>query len=773
MAKEKQGTEVAFEGKIIRCVYNSDNYKVYGVEVDHEKYPNIKRTKYSTATICGDLHDLAIGINYRITAVESQDKYGYSYHVTYITRDRPTSFEDTYTFLQEILTFQQAETLYNVYPNIVDKIINNDIEDVDLNLLKGIKEKTFERIKEKVIENFCLVELVVEFKGMISLSILKKLHEKYTSIIKIKQNLQNNPYKCLCGLSRIGFKNADAILLDVEKISKDKITNGEPPIIDFREDLKSSSDRCLACMMYLLEKNEEEGNTIMDIAELRDQVIKLCPACCHHFIECIKFKDIYYDKETMMVALRYTFETELYIAESINSRLKNEPTIWDVDVYKYQKINDISLSEEQMNLLKETCRNNIIILAAPAGTGKSFSTKALINMFKDNNKSFALASPTGKAAKKLSSYTGEKAQTIHRLLGYMNGKFIYDETNQLQVDVLLLDEVGMVDIWLLKSLLKAISINTKIILVGDKYQLNSVGCGAVFRDLISYNRIPQVNYNKVYRMGEGGVLTVCTYIRETKQYLNQNSFTQIGTDKSYTFIPSTKENINKNVISLYNKLLEKYSSKDITVLSSYNVGDNGSLKLNGLLQPLANPNAKECNQCIRTKQGKEEVKFYVGDIVLANANNYHAKLFENQEIVDECMIANGDQGEVVQIYNNGLVINFDGITIYYSYSELKDIRHAFAISCHKMQGSQNKIIIFSCPSSHIYMLSNNIIYTALSRAEKNVYHLSDLKTINTSIKKSDSEKRRTVLRRLLLNNNEQNDGLNKSNIRQTYCGKKS
>ena len=738
--------QVEFVGRIVRQTYSSENYKMYACDVDREKYPDIKFTLYGNAVIGGNLHSLTPDAEYYIKAEERNGKKGYKYEVLNIRKTNLKNEEDTYAFLQEILTFNQASELYKNYPNIIDLVVNGRSNEVDLNKLHGIKEYTFGKIKEKIMENYALFDLIAEFKGVLTISMLKKLYKKYPSTEKIRSELRSHPYKTLVGLSRVGFKTADKLLLEMEKEG----------IIKFPFDLKTSKERCMACVLYFLEENETNGNTKMSITDLRKHVMTLTPACSHYFVDCLnegkKNNDIYYNKETLDVAMMKTYMTELYIAHEIKDRLKHR-NVWNYNIEKYRNIDGIDLSDEQMKLLESVCKNTITVLAAPAGTGKSFSTKALINMLKDNFKTFILASPTGKAAKRLSQYTEEDANTIHRTLGYMNGEFQFNEEHQLNTDVILLDEVGMTDIFLFAQLLKAIPKNTKIVIVGDKYQLNSVGCGALLRDVIATDYIPQVNFTKVFRMGEGGVLTACTNIRMNHKFIKENKLIQIGTDKSYAFIPATPEDINNKIINLYKKLLEKFDSKDITVISSYNVGNNGCSVLNKLLQPIANKNANSQNECIKIQQDKLDVKFYVGDSVVATVNNYHALICINDNITsDECLIANGEQGVVTKIlngYDKGLIIDFDGVEIYYPYSELQSIKHSFALSTHKMQGSQNKIIIFCAPSSHIFFLSNNMLYTAISRAEKVVYHFSDEHTINVAMRKSDSEKRQTMLQELL------------------------
>ena len=744
--------QIKFKGKINRCIYDSETFKVYAVDVNVREYPQIKLNQYKNCTIVGDLPDLGEDIEYEITAIEKEGKYGMSYQVLNIKRDIPTTSEEVYSFLSSILTVNQAKTICENYPDILNIIKENRLDEIDLNRLKGIKQYTFEIIKEKIIDNFYLADLIARFQGYFTLSIVRRLYKTYTSADKIIENLKKNPYSALTKISGVGFKTADKLLLDIEKVSKENIEKGENPIIEFDYDIKTSQQRCLACVLYLLKKSEENGSTKMNLIDLRSECLKTIPECIDHFTEVVKDEDVYFDKEKLEIALKNTYDIEKYICDNINERLNSDNNEWLYNIELYRNVNGIDLSDEQMELLRSVCKNNFTVLTAPAGSGKTFSTKALINLLKENRKSFILCSPTGKAAKRLSQCTGERANTIHRTLMYRDGKFEFDKDNQLTADVVLVDEIGMTDIRLFKSLLEAIDADTKIVLIGDSYQLNSVGCGALLRDLCSSKEIPHVVFNKVYRMGEGGVLTACTYVRQNQKFLSKNIFTQIGEDKSYSFIPANKTQMNEMVLALYKKLLATNSVDDITVISSYNIGENGCDKLNQMLQPIANPNSVTSDKFIKTKQGNLEIKYYIGDIVIQNQNNYHAKLFLNDDGFDfdnkrpkETFIPNGTQGRVIDIVDNNLIINFENELVYYTVEDVRQIKHSFALSTHKMQGSQNKIIIFCCPSSHIFFLTNNIVYTAISRAEEKVYHFSDVKTINTAMNKSDSDKRNTFL----------------------------
>ena len=157
--KEKQ---YKFSAKIVKCTYDTPDFRIYAVDVDKNKYPNIKHNKYGNVTILGELHDLTIGVDYEVVAVEQVSKYGMNYKVLNIKRDMPTTAEDMYLFLSEILTPNQANVLYTNYPDIVQRVKENRLDDIDLNKLKGIKEYTFNVIKNKIIENFCLADLVIE-----------------------------------------------------------------------------------------------------------------------------------------------------------------------------------------------------------------------------------------------------------------------------------------------------------------------------------------------------------------------------------------------------------------------------------------------------------------------------------------------------------------------------------------------------------------------------------------------------------------------------------
>lgn len=736
-----------FNCTIERCTYDSPDYKVYSAYVDKKQYPEIKHNeKYGNVTIFGNLHHLCETQSYEVTAVEELNKYGYGYKVVNIRMDQPKSEEDVYVFLQEILTFKQASELWKNYPDIIDRVVSGNTDDIDLNKLKGIKEATFIKIKDKIIQNYALYDLVVEFGGILTISMLKKIYDEYPSIEMLKRKLREDPYKCLTRISGVGFIKADAILLELERTNKFK----------FPFDLKSSQQRCAACIEYFLIENQNNGNTKMDLRDLRKQVVKLVPTCSQHYVECLKNDYFYYNKETYDIALRKTYDTENYIAERI-ADANTYKRVWNIDYTKYRNAGDCSLSDEQVSALKCICENNIMILNGNAGSGKSMTSSAIIKMLDDNHKTFRLFAPTGRAAKVLSDYTQCPASTIHRGLGYRPpSDWGYNKECKLDCDVLIIDEFSMTDIFLFAHVIDALDFKkTKLIIIGDSAQLPSVGPGNLLHDFMNSNIIPTISLSKIFRYADGGLMKVATDVRNMKPYLNgiKEKCTVFGNAKDYSFIQSANERIVNDTVSLYRKLIKNHKPEDIIVLSAYNKGEYGTIVLNKHLQKLANPNISKSS--ISMQIG--ETTFYKDDIIIQTVNNYKAIVYiDNQftygDDAETTFIPNGMIGKIKLISLQFAVIDYDGIEVIYKKSDMQSVMLGYAISIHKSQGGSADTVVLLTPSSHSYMLNSNLIYVGLTRMKKNLYHLGDSNAINRSVKKKENLARNTFMCHFLKKN---------------------
>ena len=206
--------EIKFKGLYDKTIYTNNDYRICAINPTSCE-DNLELSKYGNVTIAGEFQELVDGVEYSITSIPEKNKYGTTYKVIYITTDKPNTLEGTYMFLREILTDKQAETLFEVYPNIVDMVKND--ETPDFKKLKGIGEKTWRVIKEKILNNFVLIDIVEMFKGRISLNVARLLYRKYTNVEMVRKKILEDPYYCMCSLSRVGFKRADEILISLSK----------------------------------------------------------------------------------------------------------------------------------------------------------------------------------------------------------------------------------------------------------------------------------------------------------------------------------------------------------------------------------------------------------------------------------------------------------------------------------------------------------------------------------------------------------------------------
>lgn len=739
------GDIIKFEAKIVKSIWNKSDFKVYAVSSDKKE---VKRNQYGNTTVSGDIPELTIGSKYQFIGIEQQTKYGVGYKVKNVKKEKPMDVKSSKIFLSEILTQKQADTLLNAYPNIIDLIMKEE-DKIDLSKLKGIGEFTFNKIKTKIIENFCLADFVSEFDGLFSISIAKKLYDKYSSIEMMKQRLAEEPYKSLCEISGIGFKKADSILLEIDKNSKKKIKHGEIPIFQFDFDLRSSEERCLAYILYALSENEKNGNTKMNLANLRSECLKEVPETIEHFASAIKSDAIFYEKETMSISRSITYQTEQFIANCILSAIESGCIKWNVDLEKYKHFENFQLTDEQMESIKMLCTYPISILNGGAGVGKTYCTKTMVQIIKDKKKNFLLLSPTGKAAKKLSEYTHESAMTIHRGLGYRPpDNWEYNKDNKLYYDVIIIDEFSMVDIWMFKRVLEAVDFSrTRILLIGDDAQLPSIGAGNILYDFMRSGMIPVTTLTKIFRYGEGGLMKIADDIRKTIPYLNKENagkLTAFGTNQDYIFIDSVSDKIPTKVVQLYKKFLnEGYNITDIQVLTAKNVGGCGSIFLNQEIQKVANKNYGSLN-----KLTIGEISYYVNDIVIQKVNNYKANIAYTEQ---QCLIANGETGTIKKIEGNTVYIDFDGVLICYTKEEMNTIGLGYAISIHKSQGSGFKIVILCSPKTDIFMMNSNLLYVGVTRTQQKCYHIGSIGAINATIKKKENFDRDTHLKNMLTN----------------------
>lgn len=749
--KQRSEETYSFKATMQKCIYCSDTFKVYAMNVDKNEYPNIKHNQYDNVSISGDLPVLSTDLEYEIIAYEETGKYGPGYKVKSITREGPKSDEDIYSFLCNVLTQDQADTIYNAYPDIVQRVKDGRLEDVDLNKLKGIKEKTFAKICSKIIDNYVLFDLIAEFHGILTMSMIKRIYEIYPSVEKLKHYLKTKPYTTLMRVGGIGFKRADEIALRLE----------EEGLIEFEESLLTSADRCLASVTYILQQNEEEGNTRANLAEVHKKCVNLTAACAKHFTEVVQDDSIYYNKDRLAIALRKTYNTESKIANVVRGAIVGNCNMWDYDVMPYRSCGQFALTDEQMGAIKNVCLKSFSVLNGPAGSGKSSAIDGLIKLLDDNGKSYIILAPTGKAAKVISRYTGRNASTIHRGLGYnpMSG-WRYNQSMRLPQDVVIVDECSMIDIWLFEHLLDAIDFTrTKLLMIGDDAQLPSIGAGNVFHDLLNSKIVPATTLTQIFRYKEDGLLNTATRIRYGQQYLDKemkNCRTEFGDNGDYVFIDVPTSAVANEAVKIYKALLDNgVPQQDVCVLSAKNVGPCGVIELNKMLQRVANVNYG-CGEHLEIGDGDNKTVYYVGDVLLQKRNTYDMNIVGATD-GETAFVANGETGIIRRFDKDEqgqfVVVSFGGVDVKYYKTDMNpnDVGLAYAQTVHKAQGSGVDYVILCTPSHHSFMLNSNLLYVALTRTKKKCFHVGDINAVNTAVKKKEDTNRCTFLKSILNN----------------------
>lgn len=736
---------LTIEGYVKRTIFdNGEDYKIYGF-IPLQKYHDILKIHptFKTISISGTLPTMSEDILYKID-VEYVKKNNYdNYIVKKIYAPRKDMDEAaTINFLQTATSDARAAELYRVYPNIINMIL--DGEKIDTSKLKNIGDKTIAGIKEKVIENFQLYDLIDEYSDYeMTLTMIKRLYDKYKSVDKVKEMMKEDPYYCLTRINRVSFKTADSIIM-----------TKMPHKIDSRM-------RAEACIRFILNQNETDGNTWIDVKELLTKFNELAKESKKHIPNILKEEeDISYDPITKTVAYTDTKSCEAEIS-NIFKRMIDNNIIWDdIDCEKYRNVNGINLTDEQMDILNSICRNNVNILAGVGGSGKSYSMQGVVNMLDDSKKNYLILASTGKASKVLSHYIQKEVKTIHRGLEYnpeygfkygigeyeFNGEKFQRE--KLDYDVVIVEEFSMIDIFLLRSLLRAIDTErTKILFIGDPAQIPSVSAGNVSHDMINSGVIPTSLLTTVFRYGEGGLSYVATKIRKGERYLKSDKPIQIlGRNKDYKFINVEQEEAKEVIQSIYSKYLKSGASiDDLMILTAYNKGSYGATELNKVIQELVNPIEDE----LIVKRNGEDVIFRVDDKVMQIKNNYRAKINGSEKIT---AIYNGDIGIVKLANKEEIVVNIDGNDIVYSKADASSqLDLAYAMTIHKSQGSSINHVILVTPKAHKFFLDRNLLYVASSRSRKTLDHVGTYDVVSSALRKSANTSRNTHLKEFLIN----------------------
>lgn len=726
--------------KIIRQTYQSTDYNIFTFFPIEPKLPTHPKWR-NVSVKGGNLSFLTVGNIYTLD-IEPIDDYTYQL-VSMPQVDASTlSYTEKLSILSECTSEKLANEMLTKYPDVLSLIINNQTDQIDVKQLSGIKKKLLAKISNNIKAKYSYCIIQQQFKQYyLSFSDAKILSDKYGAMQEIEHRLNENPYTILINDLERSFEKTDTLLKRL------------------RPDLLNSEIRAEYAIISVLNSNELSGNTYMIANDMAKKINDFAPEIVSKLKQvCISSEKIYYNYNENIVAKMSTYLCEKNIAEFIKNKLcvvnvqkldendsfshiKNEKSVinqWNFNYIKYKQIDDIELTDEQIRILKSVCENNICMLLGAGGTGKSSSIKALVNMLEDNNKSYLLLTPTGTSAKVLSKYTNRPASTIHKKLA-MDG--------YIDADVVIIDEFSFVGVDLMNMIVSNINPESKLVLVADEYQLGSISCGNVLKDMIDSNKIPYCRLTKVFRYGLGALDTVATDTRNGVPYIQNNKeiFKNSSHDESYHFIPINSNPVNQ-VLNIYESLLTKYNKDDILILSPFNVNNCGAIEINNMIQEKYNPIQNEESEVKYTFR-KNVIRFRKNDRVLNVKNWYDALSYDDEE---NAKVMNGEIGTVIGIEDDDVIVQFDDYKIVYTPEYRKYLILAYAETIHKAQGNQAKAVIFISAPIHTEFLHRALIYVANSRAQEVLYQIGDCNSINEALKKIEINERKTMLKEMII-----------------------
>lgn len=588
----------------------------------------------------------------------------------------------------------------------------------------GIGKKTAEKISTSYLEQSELTEIMVWLENHgISNTYAGKIFAKYGSFaIDI---MEKDIYRLFQDIEGIGFLTADklAFNLGIQREDKRRIISG----IDYALMQLCNNGHCCIPEMALVDKTAK-------ILQVNNQIIF---TILKERIDNGSLNTEIVGGETLIYPPYLYYAEKKVATRLLQLQQATEPLSEDnlsLFIKVWEKDNQIQLAQKQKEAIKACLHHGVLVLTGGPGTGKTTVIKGILSILKAQGLKIRLAAPTGRAAKRLSETTGQKALTIHRLLEANNLAqddnlqlgFSKDIDDQLDADVIILDEVSMVDIVLMHHFLNAVPDGCRIILVGDTDQLPAVGPGSVLKDIIRSQKVPAIRLDEIFRQAQTSMIIQNAHIINAgrlpdlrKQY-SDFVFYELNDDTSIT----------QKILDLCTKDLPHEGFdvlKDVQILSPMHRFLCGVENLNLMLQEQLNP-----------KKNQDELKyssqtFRVGDKVMHIRNNYQKNVF------------NGDIGFIQDINNEKLTVDYFDHIVTYEKNELNELTLAYASSVHKSQGSEYKVVIIPLSTSHYIMLQRNLLYTAITRAKQKVIIIGSKKALMTAIQSNRTQKRYTLL----------------------------
>lgn len=715
--------------------------------VEHIIYRNADNGYTVLNLVSGEDEITCVGIFSAIAEGENIEAQGeYTEHPTYGQQFKVTSFEEKAPEDEEAIErylgsgaikgigLAMAARIVRRFKEDTFRIIEEEPE--RLAEIKGISNRKAMEIASQVNEKRDLRQAMIFLQQYgITMNLAVKVYQAYGQ--DVYGIIRENPYRLADDIDGVGFRTADEIAA--------------------RVGIRMDSDfRVRSGILYTLLQASGEGHTYLPETELTPRASKLLNVTAEQVEK--RYMDLAIERKIILKQMED--QTQIYAASfyymeantaTMLKRLNVSYDVSDAEIEQrirgIEKKSGMTLDEHQVTAVKEAVRNGLLVITGGPGTGKTTTINTIIRYFELEGLEIFLAAPTGRAAKRMSETTGFEARTVHRMLELNGGAegsggFERDESNPLEADVIIVDEMSMVDISLMYSLLKAISVGTRLILVGDVNQLPSVGPGSVLRDIIQSHACNVVMLTKIFRQASTSDIIVNAHkINHGEEVILDNK------SMDFFFLKRYDADVIINVVlQLIKQKLPKFvdaTPYDIQVLTPMRKGLLGVERLNGILQRYMNPPA---NDKVEKEYGS--TVFREGDKVMQTKNNYQLAWEIRTKFgltVDKGLgIFNGDMGIIRQIndFADQMIIEFDeGRMVEYPYKLLDELELAYAITIHKSQGSEYPAVVIPLLGGPMMLMNRNLLYTAVTRARKCVTLVGNEVTFQQMIQNTSQQKR--------------------------------
>ena len=641
-------------------------------------------------------------------------KYGRQFSATQYERVMPA---DTASMLR----YLASRAIKGIGPKTAQKIIDEFGEDSFdvienhpewLASIRGISMKVAIAASESFKEQAGIRSAMMFFRDYFGVTTTVKIYKKWGP--RAVEIAKANPFRLCNEIEGIGFERADfmANALGFE---------GENP------------ERIMSGIHYVLQQNGlQNGHVCLPEDRLIESAAKMLSVETQSVQEALsallRQGSVHYvmQKDRRMIYDAVAYEEEKYIAEKLVrlDRMCASVSLRDIDrfIEIEESKSGIQYAYLQKKAISDALRYGVMVLTGGPGTGKTTVVRALIHIFDSMGYDIALAAPTGRAAKRLSEATSMEAKTVHRLLEMTydpSGRNMFgrNEHELLDEQVIIIDEASMMDNSLMCALLRAIKPGARLVIIGDSDQLPSVGAGNVLRDILVSERFATVRLSEIFRQAQESLIVTNAHS------INQGSMPRLDVkNNDFFFLPRASDrDIAMTIADLCkNRLPRTYGElarQGIQVIAPSRKGESGTEQLNLLLQQALNPPQKT----LREHRFRDRV-FRKGDRVMQTRNNYELVWIRVHDEKTGTGVFNGDIGVIIEIHSseNEMIIRFDDREVIYDFSLLEDLEHAYAITVHKSQGSEYPIVIIPMCSAASMLLSRNLLYTAVTRAQSMV-----------------------------------------------------